>query len=258
MKNSYFQELDLDQYANDAEIKAAYERLVLKHHLDKSHEGIEKYRRVIDAYDHLNTPEKREQYLNELLLAQEQDFEQENYLEEETTSTPNKVNDNFDLETLQKQINQLSPAATLIALPPERPNWTQPRVAAESGILVATPPQLVRRCGRMEYRRNAKDISAGRAIINFTRKTPSITLDNSHPEHILAAVELCKALGSKSIMIPKNLPTATQAEFAKSCKAHGLTCSTYAVPSMRKIKELEERATAHQSPLSAQLRPPKS
>lgn len=62
----YYKNLGLNKGASDAEIKAAYKRMALKHHPDKNAErreiAEENFKKVAEAYDVLSDKEKREIY----------------------------------------------------------------------------------------------------------------------------------------------------------------------------------------------------
>ncbi|KAJ1665547.1 DnaJ sub A member 2 [Coemansia sp. RSA 1813] len=59
---SYYEVLELDETATDAEIKRAYRRLAMKYHPDKNSEGAELFKEISHAYETLNDPEKRALY----------------------------------------------------------------------------------------------------------------------------------------------------------------------------------------------------
>ena len=61
MKQDYYADLEVPKSASEAEIKAAYRRLVREHHPDKQGDPI-KFRAVAEAYEVLGDPIKRQAY----------------------------------------------------------------------------------------------------------------------------------------------------------------------------------------------------
>jgi molecular chaperone DnaJ len=64
-KRDYYQVLELNRSASEAEIKKAYRRLAMKHHPDRNpndHEAEEKFKEAKEAYEVLTDPQKRAAY----------------------------------------------------------------------------------------------------------------------------------------------------------------------------------------------------
>lgn len=64
--DDYYKVLGVERGASDQEIAKAYKKLALKHHPDKNPDNKEKaeedFKRITEAYDTLNSPEKRKTY----------------------------------------------------------------------------------------------------------------------------------------------------------------------------------------------------
>jgi curved DNA-binding protein CbpA len=64
--DDYYKVLGVDRNASEQEIAKAYKKLALKHHPDKNPDdkpaAEERFKKITDAYDVLNTPEKRKNY----------------------------------------------------------------------------------------------------------------------------------------------------------------------------------------------------
>ena len=64
-KRDYYEVLEVDRKASEAEIKKAYRKLAVKYHPDRNTEdpqAAEKFREATEAYDVLKDPQKRAQY----------------------------------------------------------------------------------------------------------------------------------------------------------------------------------------------------
>ncbi|KAJ2654334.1 DnaJ-like protein xdj1 [Coemansia sp. RSA 1200] len=59
---SYYDVLEIEETATDAEIKRAYRRLAMKYHPDKNSEGAELFKEVSHAYEMLSDPDRRALY----------------------------------------------------------------------------------------------------------------------------------------------------------------------------------------------------
>jgi len=65
MANDYYQTLEIDRNASDADIKKAYRRLALKFHPDRNPDdkgAEEKFKEINEAYACLSNPEKKSHY----------------------------------------------------------------------------------------------------------------------------------------------------------------------------------------------------
>ena len=61
MKQDYYADLGISKNASEAEIKAAYRKLVREHHPDRQGDAL-KFRAVAEAYEVLGDPVKRQAY----------------------------------------------------------------------------------------------------------------------------------------------------------------------------------------------------
>jgi molecular chaperone DnaJ len=64
-KKDYYETLNLNQQASEAEIKKAYKRLAMKHHPDRNNgdsKSTETFKEVKKAYDILSDPQKKSIY----------------------------------------------------------------------------------------------------------------------------------------------------------------------------------------------------
>ena len=61
MENNLYNVLELDNTANDKEIKKQYKKLAMIHHPDKGGDPI-KFKQITDAYEILSDPDKKEKY----------------------------------------------------------------------------------------------------------------------------------------------------------------------------------------------------
>ena len=59
---SHYQTLGVNENASQEEIKKAYRKLVRQYHPDKQGGDEEMFKKVAEAYEHLGTPERRQQY----------------------------------------------------------------------------------------------------------------------------------------------------------------------------------------------------
>ena len=69
MSKNYYDVLGVDKSCTQEDIKKAYKNLAIKHHPDKNggdKEAEEKFKEISRAYDEIGTPEKRQQYDDEL------------------------------------------------------------------------------------------------------------------------------------------------------------------------------------------------
>ena len=62
MKN-YYEILEVNEDASDAEIKKAYRLLSKKYHPDVNPEGAERFKNIAEAYSVLSDPNKKQEYL---------------------------------------------------------------------------------------------------------------------------------------------------------------------------------------------------
>ena len=64
-KRDYYEVLEIDKNASEAEIKKAYRKLAMKHHPDKNKDdkaGEEKFKEASEAYEVLSDSDKRKKY----------------------------------------------------------------------------------------------------------------------------------------------------------------------------------------------------
>ncbi len=221
MITEYYTLLGLLPGASAYEVKAAYERLVLK--LRPSFNSVvaieaanKRFNQIKQAFDAI------------LSFLQNQVCPPYDYNQNPNSQDSRHLNHlQFDENQLKAQVRHVSHGQGMLTRTQNnRPRWiSTPRLASNALI---NPHSNQHQCNsQYQYTRQYEGRKSGEVTLNLTQAYQQIVGDFSFDENIKAGIELALAASWPGVLAPSTLPQNTLNKIRAHCKQHNMTFSTY-------------------------------